>query len=130
MIKRIVALVLSIQLMLALTFSIAEGISPRADLVFADANAILGSGKYVVFTSSTYDVADSVSITEVQLEQKVNGVWTYVKNLTCPSSQTNCVQYTRTVYYTDEIGKGTYRIVATFCADGHSITRTSNERTY
>ena len=128
--KRIIAIVMVFQLLLAMSCSYAENISPRADLVFADANAILCSGKYVVFTSSTYELSGTVSVPAVHLEKKVNGEWTYVTDLECPPSQSSCLRYSQTVYYTEEIGTGTYRVVATFCADGHSITRTSNERTY
>ena len=127
---RLISAIMTLLLLMTATYSYAEGLTPRADLVFQDANAILFSGKYVVFTASTYDVADSISVTSARLEKKVNGVWTVDKDLACPAVQNNCIQYTSTVYYTSEISTGTYRIVVTFCADGHSITRTSNERTY
>jgi len=127
---RLVSAFVAILVLLTATYSYAEGLTPRADLVFQDANAILCSGKYVVFTASTYDVADSISVTSVRLEKKVNGEWSTDRDLPCPSAQNDCIQYTSTVYYTSAISTGTYRIVVTFCADGHSITRTSNERTY
>lgn len=128
--KRIIGVILSVVLLFSLSYSYADEIAPCADLVFVDANAILYSGKYVTFTASTYDGSDVVSVTAVRLEQKIDGEWSFVTTLTCPSSQTDCLRYAQTVYYTNEIGTGTYRVVATFCADGHSITRTSNERTY
>ena len=128
--KRFVGVILSVLLLYFCSYSYADEIVPRADLVFADANAILYSGKYVTFTASTYGASDVVSVTAVRLEQKIDGEWSLVTTLTCPSSQTNCLRYVQTVYYNNEIGTGTYRVVATFCADGHSITRTSNERTY
>lgn len=128
--KRYYMVILAILCLFSITCSLAEDVSPCADTVFADATPILYSGKYVVFTASTYEVMDSVCVTSVRLEKKINGSWTHVKYLKCPTPQADCLQYTRTVYYTSEIGTGTYRVVATFNADGHSITRTSNERTY
>lgn len=127
---RLVTVTVAILLLLTISCSFAEAMMPRADLVFQDATVILCSGKYVVFTASTFDEAESIKVTQVRLQQKVNGEWTYVKNLKIPSKQDNCIQYTSTVYYTDDISTGTYRVVASFSADGHSITRTSNERTY
>jgi len=38
--------------------------------------------------------------------------------------------YLKEMDYSDKIGTGTYRIGATFDADGHSITRYSNSRTF
>lgn len=128
--KRAIAIVIVAQLLLIMSCSYAESISPRADLIFADANVILCSGKYVMYTSSTYEVADDVCVAAVHLEKKVDGKWTFVTDLECPPGQRSCLRYSQTVYYTDRIDTGTYRVVATFCADGHPITRTSNERTF
>ena len=127
---RLISVLMVIQLLLTISCSYADEITPRADLVFQEATAALCSGKFVVFTALTYDVADSVSVTSVRLEQKVNGNWSYVTDLACPPEQTACFRYSQTEYYTSEISTGTYRVVVTYCADGHSITRTSNERTY
>lgn len=38
--------------------------------------------------------------------------------------------YYKEMDYSDKIGTGTYRVGATFDADGHSITRYSNSRTF
>lgn len=127
---RFVSVIIGILLLMTTTCSLADEITPRADLVFQNATATLCSGKYVVFSALTYDVADLVSVTSVQLERKVNGNWSYVADLACPPDQTSCFRYSQTKYYTSEISSGTYRVVVTFCADGHSITRTSNVRTY
>ncbi len=127
---RLISVIMAIQMLLTLSCAFADQITPRADLVFQNATAALSSRKYVVFSALTYDVADSVSVTSVRLEQKVNGTWSYVTDLSCPPSQTSCYRYMQTEYYTSEISTGTYRVVVTFCADGHSITRPSNERTF
>lgn len=128
--KRLIAIIIAILLCSTFSCAVAGEITPRADLVFQNATPTLCSGKYVVFSALTYEVSDSVSVTSVRLEQNVDGEWVYITSLTCPPSQTSCLRYSQTEYYTSEIGTGTYRVVATFCADGHSITRTSNERTY
>lgn len=127
---KLISIVLVIQLLLTMSCAFADEITPCADLVFQNATAALCSGRYVVFTALTHEVSESVSVTSVLLEQKVNGSWSYVTNLACPDSQTSCLRYSQTKYYTSEISTGTYRVVVTFCADGHSITRTLNERTF
>lgn len=127
---RVLSIIMALLLLVPISYSFADEIAPCADLVFQNAGATLCPGKYVVFTALTYDVAESVSITSVQLEQEVNGNWTYIADLECPPAQTSCFRYSQTKYYTSEISTGTYRVVVTFCADGHSITRTSNERTF
>lgn len=128
--KTWISVIIAFQLLLTISCAYADEITPHADLIFQDATANLCSGKFVVFTALVYDVADVVSVTSVRLEKEVGGEWTYVTNLTCPPSQTSCFRYSQTEYYTSAISTGTYRVVVTFCADGHSITRTSNERTF
>lgn len=127
---KLISAIMIFLLLMTFSCSFAEEITPRADLVFQNASATLCSGKFVVFTALTYDIADSVSVTSVQLEKKVNGNWSYVTDLACPSEQTSCFRYSQTEYYTSDISTGTYRVIVTFCADGHTITRTSNERTF
>lgn len=71
-------------------------------------------------------------VTACWLEQKNNdGSWTTVCSLAAPSvvSQ-NDFSYSATMDYSSEIGTGTYRIRAVYNADGHAITRYSNERTF
>lgn len=128
--KSFVALILAIQLLLVISGAFADGVIPRADEVFVDANAVLYRGKYVLFTAVSTEVIDSVSVTSVKLEQKVNGEWSVVRSLPCPPNQTSCLRYSKTVYYTSQITTGTFRIVATFSVDGHLTTRTSNECTF
>lgn len=108
----------------------AESVLPCADEVFSEATIVLYKGKYVTYTASSVYTLASIAVTSAHLEVKVDGEWTFVCNLTCPPSRTNTFDFTHTMYYTDQISTGTYRVVATFTADGHSITRTSNERTY
>lgn len=121
-------LVLSLSLIIP---AMAETTQPRADLYFGSAGAYLASDKYVTFSCTTYDVHSQISIVSVWLEKKVNGEWQYVKALTRPSYVArNAISYAIDVNYSSSIGTGTYRVGFTASADGHEITRYSNNRTF
>ncbi len=51
-------------------------------------------------------------------------------DLEAPAAHSNTFSDYKEMDYSDKIGTGTYRIGATFDADGHSITRYSNSRTF
>lgn len=127
---RMLSIIMVFLLLVSVSCSFADEIVPRADLVFQNVNATLYSGKYVLFTALAYQEAESISVTSVRLEQKVNGAWVYVTNLACPPAQSSCIRYNQMKYYTSEISSGTYRVVVTFCADSYYATRTSAECTF
>ena len=78
-----------------------------------------------------YDVYDRISITDVWLERMVNGQWVYEKALTPPSYVAiNMFDYGAEVDYSEDIGNGTFRVGFTVDADGYSISRYSNSRTF
>lgn len=110
----------------------AQEILPYADTEFDSATTVLKSTKQVSFRCATYSTKNSISVTNCWLEmENSDGSWSYVCALTPPSIvYTNTFAYSATVDYSDNIGTGTYRVWATYDADGHSITRCSNERTY
>ncbi len=125
--------VLSVLLMIALLTGITASaeVTPRADIVFESASAFLASNKLVVFNCVAYAVYDRISITSVWLEQQVNGEWEYVKSLTPPSYvATKMPAYGAEVNYSSDIGSGTFRVGFTVDADGYSISRYSNTRTF
>ena len=62
--------------------------------------------------------------------KKSGSKWIRQCALETPSAGKNTFGYVREMDYSDDIGTGTYRIGATFDADGHSITRYSNSRTF
>ncbi len=103
-----------------------------ADEVFASATANLKSSKFTIFTCVLIGYADEIKITSCELQKKVNGGWIAITPLPAPDT----VAYDTDVLATDmdyssEITEaGTYRISFTADADGHSITRYSNERTF
>lgn len=104
---------------------------PYADTEFSSAYPNLTSSKSVTFHALTYDIKNEIKVTYACLEQKVYGEWTYVCDLPEPSLVSyNTIGYTASVNYSSYIGSGTYRVGATFDADGHSISRYSNERTF
>ena len=111
--------------------ALANEVTPRADTEFAYAYPSLYTSKNVGFFAMTNTLKTSISVTDCWLEVYMSGRWQKVKDLTPPSK----VAYSTTVYndtvsYVDKIGSGTFRVWATFNADGHEITRCSNERTY
>lgn len=111
--------------------AVAEQVEPRADLYFDSATAFLATDKRVVFDCTTYDVHDQISITNVWLEQKVDGDWTTIKSLPSPTNiAQNTLSYGAVADYSEAIGVGTFRIGFTANADGHTITRYSNSRTF
>lgn len=119
-------------LMLGMTIAVAEEIIPYADTEFGTVTTVLQSSKQVSFRCATYSTKECISVTSCWLEiESSDGSWSYVCSLTPPTATfTNTFAYSATVDYSDYIGTGTYRVWATYDADGHSITRCSNERTY
>ena len=127
------AICLSMMLVfLTTTLVLADEPATCADSVFGSASAFLSSSKLVVFDCTLYDIHTRISVTNVWLEQQVNGYWLFVKSLTPPSYvATNMMDYGAEVNYSDSIaGSGTFRIGFTVDADGYSISRYSNSRTF
>ncbi len=109
----------------------ASSVTPRADTEFVSAYPSLKTTQDVTFRCTTYQTKASLSVTDCWLELYVNGSWVRVCDLTPPSYVAyNTFSYTETVDYSAQIGTGTFRVWATFNADGHEITRCSNERTF
>lgn len=132
--KRFCQLLIASLLSLVIVTGIAyaEGIVPYADTEFDSASTTLKSSKQVTFRAVTYDTKDCLSVTSCYLEIKNDdGSWSYVCSLPAPTTKYyDAYAYSATVDYSSYIGSGTYRVWATYDADGHSITRCSNERTY
>ncbi len=106
-------------------------VMPRADIYFESASAFLASNKSVVFDCTLYAVYDEISITNVWLEQQVDGKWEYVKSLTPPAYVAEkMADYGAVCYYSADIGSGTFRVGFTVDADGYAISRYSNARTF
>lgn len=112
--------------------AMAQEIIPRADTEFVSATTTLKTNKEVTFRSVTYGTKDKLSVVACWLEKKnTDGSWFYVCSMTPPSTVcTNTGAYYASKDYSNYIGTGTYRVWATYDADGHRISRCSNERTY
>lgn len=129
LLTRIIAVALISVLISGIVY--AEEIMPRADEVFVSAFAYINGQKKLTISCVTYDVKASISITSCWYEKKINGEWETGESITVtPSSVSNSMLFGADVYCTSEFGKGTYRVGFTVDADGHSITRYSNEYTY
>ncbi len=117
---------------LGISIASASEIMPFADAEFNSTATVLKSTKQVSFRCVTYETMDRLSVTSYYLERKNNdGSWSYVCSLPAPTTvYYDAYAYSATVDYSSYIGTGTYRVWATYDADGHSITRYSNERTY
>lgn len=105
---------------------------PYADSEFSSVTTSLKSTKQVSFRAVTYNLKSSISVTACWLEKKNNnGLWTTICSLEVPSDVSeDDFSYYATMDYSSKIGTGTYRIRATYDADGHAITRYSNERKF
>lgn len=129
---RFLALVTAVLLMVLANTAYATDIMPRADTEFISTATVLKSSKAVSFRATTYEVKDSISVTACWLEIKnSDGTWTTVCSLPVPSAVgTETISFSTSKDYSSYIGNGTYRVWATYTADGHSISRCSNERTF
>lgn len=130
--KYLVLLIVTIVISLSISQSLANQIDPLSDSEFDIVTTTLKSTKSAKFDCTTYDIKNSISVTYCWLEKKAtNGTWFYVCALTPPSTvHSGTFAYTAIVDYSAYIGTGTYRIWATYNADGHTVTRCSNERTF
>lgn len=129
---RFLTLVTVIMLMILANTAYATEIMPRADTEFISTATVLKSSKAVSFRATTYELKGSISVTACWLEIKnSDGTWTTVCSLPVPSEVgTDTISFSTSEDYSSFIGNGTYRVWATYDADGHSISRYSNERTF
>lgn len=125
-------LMLIVMLTLTISAALAQGIEPYADTVFHKATATLYSDKWVMYNCVTMSIVGELKITSCWLQKKVNGTWVWQKSLpTGGQVETNTDSILYDVDYSSYItGAGTYRVGFTANADGHTITRYSNERTF
>lgn len=124
----IAALLLSLVL---LNIAFASEIVPYADTEFSRATASLTANKTVSFSCMTIQEKEQIAITSCWLQKKANNKWSWAGSLEAPMTiATNTTLYAAVMDYSDKIGSGTYRIGFTINADGHAITRYSNERTF
>lgn len=132
MVKKFTSLLLLVVISFTLSIGFAEQIIPYADSEFMSAYISLSVDKDATFVGKTYEKKSAISVTACSLEKKTSSnTWSFVCSITPPSDVCeNTHAYSAMASYSDDIGTGTFRIKATFDADGHTITRYSNERTF
>lgn len=130
--KKMIALSFLLSLLLFASAAQADGVAPHADEVFTSITITLYSNRKVDYEAVTQDICSYIEVSACSLYQLINGEWKYIRALRKPSGrETDDLLYSRTVSYTQsEIGSGTYKIGARFTADGHSVTRYSNQKTF
>ena len=128
-VKTLIAILFLFLLLINIAF--AAEIVPFADTVFKRASASLTTQKTVSFSCLTIQQEEQIVITSCWLQKKTDNKWNWAGSLEAPETvATNTTLYAAVMDYSDKIGSGTYRIGFTINADGHAITRYSNERTY
>ena len=102
-----------------------------ADEVFSVASTNLLPSKTATFVASTKTEQSYICVTACSLYKKISNTWYYICALPIPADvETNTSLFGAYQDYSSYIGTGTYRVYTTFEADGHSISRYSNERTF
>ena len=113
-------------LMSGVSYSLADAIMPLADDVFDATKVELSSSGRVKLYCATYGNKASIKVTACWLEKEVGGKWVFDCSLTPPAEESNNTNgYAASFNCSSSIGSGTYRLAATFNADGYEITRYS-----
>ncbi len=128
--KRFTVSIIMICLLLSMVgVASASGIQPYASEYYSDASVAFTSAGLAVFSATTTFQFQALSVTSCTLQIKEGREWNKATNLTPPSLVAkNRFTYAAEKNYASSCTSGnTYRIVATFDADGHTITKTSGE---
>lgn len=130
--RKLSVLLLSALVLLSITATaLAMNISPYADSYFDSLTINLNTKKNVAYQAVAKEIHEEIKVTSCTLQKKSGTKWTDAGSLDAPTYVAkNTRVYDAAMDYSDDIGSGTYRISATFYADGYTVTRTSNERTY
>lgn len=131
--RKYTAITLALVILLSLCCSAyASGIGPYANQYYSDAGVALTSKGLAVFSATTTFRFSKLSITSCTLQIKSGGDWIDYATLTPPSYVAeNGYDYDAEKSYSSSLTPGnTYRIKATFNADGHKITKNSGERSF
>lgn len=105
----------------------------NADPVFASITITFSTYKTAAFSAYTNDIVSYIKVVACWLQKKVDGSWVYYCVLPAPSVETNnTIGYESYMNYSRYVPSdgNTYRIGARFVADGHYVTRYSNQRTF
>ena len=128
--KKIIGLALVIMIAVG-AISIAYAANNKADPVFQTLIASLTSQKDVSFNFRTFVQVSSVSFDSCELQVKMGNSWQPVaSNLTPTTIYFDGYIYIGYLDCSSDIGSGQYRIKYEVTANGHSVTRYSNSRTF
>lgn len=106
--------------------SLADAIMPLADDVFDATKVDLSPTGRVKLYCATYENKDTIKVTACWLEKEIGDEWEFDCSLTPPADEShNTNGYAASFNCLSSIGSGTYRLAATFNADGYEITRRS-----
>lgn len=106
-------------------------ISPYSTETFRSTSiAFYDTGKATFSASLKYE-CPTVAVSSCILQKQENGQWVFAAYLTPPPSKSNTSRYSAQKDYSASMTHGiTYRIIATFTADGESVTTTSSSADY
>jgi len=106
-------------------------ITPLSSVNFVRATVIASETGNVSFSATLRKQCSTVSVSSCTLQKQEDGHWVFAASLGTPPSKSNTFKYTADKDYSSDMTPGiTYRIVATFEADGESVTKTSSSFTY
>ena len=113
--------------------SLANSVTPYESEIFDSYSISFSSNKIATFSCDLSKKASSVKVSKCTIQKKVWNAslkkydWNNVKTLSNVCSSTNSRYLSGSKDLSSYIGSGTYRVYATFVADGESRSITSNE---
>lgn len=135
--KRIFTLMLIIILLMVNCGSAFAAYNPPSEInedsVFDSITITFSTYKTAAFSAYTNDIVSYIKVVACWLQKKVDGSWVYYCVLPAPSVETNnTIGYESYMNYSSYVPSdgNAYRIGARFVADGHYVTRYSNQRTF
>lgn len=129
--RKAVSIVIAIIILSSITMTASAGI--LADEYFGSATISLSSTETASFSAITNFYVGYIKIDSCWLQKWNGSSWSYYCWLPAPSDvDTNTISYDAYMDYASYIPNDdcTYRIGAYFNADGHTIPRYSNSRTF
>lgn len=107
----------------------AEAMPLSSDCFTSTSVSVSASGTASFSAALRYSC--NISVSSCTLQKQVNGRWVFAESLTPPPGKSNSRRYSAQKDYASNMTSGvTYRIIATFTADGESVTATSGSITY
>ena len=104
--------------------------TPYANAYHTEASVAFTSSGKAAFSAQTTFVFSRLRVTSCSLEVKVSGSWQSAGSLTPPATESNNTTFDAQVNYGSSYTRGkTYRIIATFDADGHTIKHSARQHT-